>query len=1288
MRLFKKALLLFVILFLFLGLAGVFLSDVLFRSQLRGQLADLQRTHGLQVSFEDASLKLRGGVRIQDLIALDLDTNVEVARFESLDVEFGWFGLLSSPITIDRVALHHPELTLSAALIERLSSGAGEGQEALEGPDAGEETIAEEPSGGLDFLVRQVEVTQGSFRFEVEESTREAVVAAFEASAQNLSSSEPFEVDFSIEGQQQATGKISFHVSLNPTSYDGRVELNIENLSLPPSLRALPVTNGKVSAVVENNLSHILTTGELNMEKAPPAIPEEIKSGEPFALHWNIESEAAEGVSGRLALKTFQVAVEGLKGGTQELTGDGFYDPDTSEGRLAIRGDGLSVSLLNPFVEPGAGMRIQRGTAGVVLEASRSGEDSPFGIKGNIDLADLLLHGIADGGTDLEFKKTNLNVAAEYSPNTDRIDLRDLSIRIDDIPLSASGRVDGVMEEARRELDLVVRGRDLELGRIVALVYPAFLETGSLAGKAGIDLQISGQMASENFPILVGSLSAQDLTVIPKDSPEMKVSVSGEIEFDSSNVQAESLDLKLAGIPGKLSFQVQGYNSPKKQVNATVKGVAIDPVVNLFQPDVAGYLTGNLDGTVSAVMGAEPLPEALEVTVNVGNGRLFVKNPVPKAVADSLGWKWLAGKYPLTTARGKIVQADGTFRLEDFLVAGKEGGLSFSGQFDPKGNLSASARLTDSKSAKGEFTLNANLDPETFDGDLKVDFKGLTYPTKEGTLPTTNGSISALLGGNLSRVVTSGKISMAEAPAAIPAGMRAGTPFGLEWKIDSRLPGKGGGEVNLQECKLTVTGLKGGSQSLAGEGAYDPATAKGKITVRGSQVSVPLMNPFIETGTGMRILSGRANLFLGAARAGSESPFDLDGEVEVFDLGMRDLEQKKPPIEVKTLALKLSSQYAPTTDRLTLRNVSLKVDEIPLNVSGRIDALGDSAKREIDLNVKGENLDLGKLVPMFAPSFKETGTLYGKAAVALNISGKTASKKFPILVGNVDTKGVTLVPAKSPEMKAAVRGNVLFDSSNITADSLDIKLGDVPGKLALKVKGYNEPKKNVTATVRGIAIEPVMKIYKPSAAGILIGNLNANITAVIGAQSRPDALDLDFTIDDGVLLTKHPIPSAIVNIVQWEWMKNGIRLTNAKGKIVQERNGYAIKSLFLMGDKGGITARGLVGFDDRLDVETRLNVAKVVAGELNPMIQKALRAKEGSDWAYLGIDLKGTVSKPVPVPQFDALLDAGIDQLRERVGEEVMDRYGDQIRERTGVDTDSVIEGAGGLIRGIFKKEK
>jgi hypothetical protein len=485
-----------------------------------------------------------------------------------------------------------------------------------------------------------------------------------------------------------------------------------------------------------------------------------------------------------------------------------------------------------------------------------------------------------------------------------------------------------------------------------------------------------------------------------------------------------------------------------------------------------------------------------------------------------------------------------------------------------------------------------------------------------------------------------------------------------------------------------VNGLKGGSQSVSGEGTYAPATAKGKVTVRGSQVSLPLLNPFVETGAGMRILSGRANLYLGAARAGMESPFDLDGQVEVFDLAMRDLKEKSPAMELKTVALKLSSQYAPATDRLTLRSVSLTLDEIPLNLSGRIDALGDSAKRELDLNVKGENLDLGKLVPMFAPSFKETGTLYGKAGVDLNVSGQTASKGFPILVGNVDTKGVTMVPAKSPEMKVAVRGNVLFDSSTITADSLDVKLAEVPGKLALKVKGYNEPKKNVTATIRGFAIEPVMKIYKPSAAGILIGNLNANVAAVIGQQSRPDSLDIDFTIDDGVMLTKHPIPNAIVNIVQWEWMKNSIRLTNAKGKIVQEQNGYAIKSLFLMGDKGGITARGMVGFDDKLDVETRLNVAKAVAGELNPIMQKALRAKEGSDWAYLGIDLKGTVSKPVPVPKFDALLDAGIDQLQERVGEEVMDKYGDQIRERTGVETDSVIEGAGGLIRGIFKKEK
>src|SRR5690606_617015 len=118
--------------------------------------------------------------------------------------------------------------------------------------------------------------------------------------------------------------------------------------------------------------------------------------------------------------------------------------------------------------------------------------------------------------------------------------------------------------------------------------------------------------------------------------------------------------------------------------------------------------------------------------------------------------------------------------------------------------------------------------------------------------------------------------------------------------------------------------------------------------------------------------------------------------------------------------------------------------------------------------------------------------------------------------------------------------------------------------------------------------------------------------ALLGQKEHPEALEIDFTIDDGIMLTRHPIPNAIVNVVNWEWMRNGFPLTNAKGRIVQQGAGYNIEQLFLMGEKGGFTSRGTVGFNNALDIEVRLNIAKASAAELPSHIQKVLRAKEGS----------------------------------------------------------------------------
>ena len=1267
-------------------LAVVLFLNPIFRAFLGSALADLRETQGLQVTYEEASLSLGGGVRIKGLDVVDVDSKSTLAKIPTLEVDFGWRGLLSHPRTIQAIRIEKPVLTYVSAVMSRLQSG-GEGKAEPEPPGRTGGEVEEASAEGEDFLIRDFFLSGGQFRFRTGDSEEDQVVVGVEASAKDLSLDRAVQFKLSVQSQQNIQGRFDSEGRIDPKTYDCDLSLALKDLAYRPEEGVLPRTNGKAVIKIGQGLSRIAAKGSLRMEKPPASVPEEIRAGTPFEISWNVEGESAEGGGGELSLQNLEIAVSGLEGGTQEIVGGGSYDPSTAQGSFSIRSEGISMPLLNPFARPSTGMRVEAGKARIVLGATRAGENTPFEFEGNIGIVGLALREDAENGARYDFKSAGLNLSADYSPEKDLLNLRDLSVRVDEIPLALSGKVDGLLSEPDRELNLKIAGSDLDVGRIVALFAPAFAAKGSLSGKADVDLAVTGKTSSDKFPILAGILNAKGLTLVPKDSPEMKVAVTGRVQFDSENVSAESLDVRLAEVPGKVGLSIEGYNQPRKKVKATIEGVAIGPVVNLVNADAAGYLDGSLDSRIATVVGAGGQPESLEVDFEIGKGKLLEKNPIPPAVAQTLGWKWLKGNYPLTTAKGKIVKGGNGYELQNVVLAGKEGSLSVDGRFDASVKADASIRLSapDGKTS-GEIGLVASVDPKTFDGKVELSVKGLSYPTKSGPLPKTNGNLTAETGANLSKVRTTGRLAMASAPAAIPDEIRAGTPFELQWNVESDLPSGSAGKVDLKQFDITVQGLKGGSQQLAGSGSYDPTAAKGDFKVRGEQISVPLLNPFFESGAGIRVLSGKANVNLQASRAGEKSPFDAKGRIQLVGLGLKDLSGKKPNMKFDSVGLDFAVDYSPQSDLMNLRKVSASLDNILLEVSGKMAALQDSKKRELDLNVKGNDLDVGRIVPLAAPSFGETGTLSGTSDVDLHVGGRTSSDKFPVLVGSVTTKGITLAPAKSPEMKVAVRGRALFDSDDLTAESLDVKLAEVPGKLSLKVKAYNEPIKKILATIRGFDIEPLMKIYKPAASGIVIGKLNADVDTIVGQRSHPETLDVSFTIDEGVLLTRHPLPKAIVNLVQWEWMRNGIPLTNAKGHIFQDDAGYVIDSLFLMGEKGGITARGHVGFDDRLDIQTRVNVAKAAAGELNPLIQKALRARKESDWAYLAIDVKGTIQNPLPVPRFDAAIGAVVDQVRDRIGQEIDGKVGEEIRRRTGVDTDGLIEGAGSAIRGIFDR--
>ncbi len=583
--------------------------------------------------------------------------------------------------------------------------------------------------------------------------------------------------------------------------------------------------------------------------------------------------------------------------------------------------------------------------------------------------------------------------------------------------------------------------------------------------------------------------------------------------------------------------------------------------------------------------------------------------------------------------------------------------------------------------SEGVLTLQGQINPETLDGEVKVGLKDFSAPFGEGRLPITNGNVSVLLENEMSHIQSTGLFTMPTTPPIIPKELSDGGGFQINWKVDSNIPkGDTGGPIQIAPSSLAIGGLKGGPQEIKGSGNYDPNTAKGSFKVQADSLSAPLLNPFVMASNNMQIQSGVVNLNLEMARAGESSPFDVKGKMGATNLAVRDLGPDKSNFSFKSIGVNLDANYSPNADQLKLPGLSLSIDEIPLTISGQIDSLLDDKKTSLNLNVKGENLDVGRLASLAAPSVLENGALSGRVGVDVNVRGNPSASNFPSLEGTLALAGVGIVPKENPAMKVRVDGNVQFDADTLQSEGLDVRLADTPGKIILRVDGYNADIKKVQAKILGVAIEPVVNLYKPAASGFLTGNLDANIKGFFGQGEHPESLEVTFLVKNGRVLTSHPVPSTIVNIIGWDWLRNGYDLTDAKGKIVQTANGYKLDPIILMGAKGGLAISGTIGFDNQLSATARVNVAKSSVDEVPSLIRNALRATKDSNYAFLDIPMGGTVTRPVPRVDFGTAVDTGINVLQEKIG----DKYGDELREKTGLD----VEDVGGVLRGIFGGEK
>lgn len=162
---------------------------------------------------------------------------------------------------------------------------------------------------------------------------------------------------------------------------------------------------------------------------------------------------------------------------------------------------------------------------------------------GKVDAAGL------PGGRSLDDEAAEVELDGRAGPDLRRLEARSGRLRLGEIELRASGRVDSLRSPVRL-LDLRLRAESLPLEEVAALLRP---DTAAAAGEAGgaldVDLAVSGPLGPDRRPEVSGLLRLRDGRWRDAGGDVLAAGLEGELELETDSAVVRRLTGELLGGP-------------------------------------------------------------------------------------------------------------------------------------------------------------------------------------------------------------------------------------------------------------------------------------------------------------------------------------------------------------------------------------------------------------------------------------------------------------------------------------------------------------------------------------------------------------------------------------------------------------------------------------------------------------------------------------------------------------------------------------------------------------------
>lgn len=236
---------------------------------------------------------------------------------------------------------------------------------------------------------------------------------------------------------------------------------------------------------------------------------------------------------------------------------------------ITLKAEGIDLSRIVPYLGPGVPIQIESAAFSADLRV-----DDPRGAGGQIKVGGTMGVKRLAVGSPQPGAPFDLQIApqVDFDPKKGVLDLTGFSIALDDMVLSANGRVEGLTAGWPQFKDLRIKTERLDLGRLLAMlpdVRAALPPGAKLDGRVVLDLDAAGNPLRQTFKL---DINLDEAGIFIPGAIAKPIGTPLNAQIDAANT-IRDLDLKSLKVAvGPLDLAVAGTVKDFKRPTVDIKG--------------------------------------------------------------------------------------------------------------------------------------------------------------------------------------------------------------------------------------------------------------------------------------------------------------------------------------------------------------------------------------------------------------------------------------------------------------------------------------------------------------------------------------------------------------------------------------------------------------------------------------------------------------------------------------------------------------------------------------------